>query len=68
MKQKIALFVSGLIIYFIFGLIMIFIAGDVLPNKWMFLGIWTISMSLAHFFIIEPLKARMYKNKAKRQK
>lgn len=65
MKQKIIQFISGLIIYFVFGVIMVFVAGDDLPNKWQFVAIWTISMSLAHFFIIEPFRVRMAKKKAR---
>lgn len=68
MKQKIALFASGLLIYFIFGVLMILAAGKDLPNKWFFLGIWTIGMSLVHFFIMEPFRARMAKKKAEQNK
>lgn len=68
MKQKIALFVSGLLIYFVFGILMIVAAGKDLPNKWLFLVIWTVSMSLVHFFIMEPLRIRMAKKKADRKK
>lgn len=68
MKQKIALFVSSLLIYFVFGILMIVAAGKDLPNKWLFLAIWTISMSLVHFFIMEPLRVRMAKKKADQKK
>lgn len=68
MKQKIALFVSGLLIYFVFGILMIVTAGKDLPNKWLFLAIWTVSMSLVHFFIMEPLRVRMAKKKADQKK
>lgn len=68
MKQKIALFVSGLLIYFVFGVLMIVAAGKDLPNKWLFLAIWTISMSLVHFFILEPFKAKMARKKENQKK
>lgn len=68
MKQKIALFVSGLLIYFVFGVLMIVAAGKDLPNKWLFLGMWTISMSLVHFFILEPFKAKMARKNENQKK
>lgn len=68
MKQKIALFLSGLLIYFVFGVLMIVAAGKDLPNKWLFLGMWTISMSLVHFFILEPFKAKMARKKENQKK
>lgn len=68
MKQKIALFLSGLLIYFVFGVLMIVATGKDLPNKWLFLGMWTISMSLVHFFILEPFKAKMARKKENQKK
>jgi cytochrome c biogenesis protein CcdA len=68
MKEKIAQFIAGLIIYFIFGVIMILIVGKPLSEQWGFIGIWTIGMAVVHTFIMEPLRIRLTKRRADGQK
>ena len=65
MKAKIAQFIAGLIIYFVFGLIMVFVVYGDISGNWVFIGIWTIGMALAHTFIMEPFRARMTAKKNK---
>lgn len=68
MKDKIAQFIAGLLIYFIFGVIMILIAGKPLSEQWGFIAIWTIGMALVHTFVMEPLRVKLTKRRAAQQK
>jgi hypothetical protein len=68
MKDKIAQFIAGLLIYFIFGVIMILIAGKPLSEQWGFITIWTIGMALVHTFVMEPLRVKLTKRRAAQQK
>ena len=68
MKEKIAHFIAGLLIYFIFGVIMILIAGKPLSEQWGFIAIWTIGMALVHTFVMEPLRLKLTKRRADQQK
>lgn len=68
MKEKIAQFIAGLVIYFIFGIIMILIVDKPLSEQWAFIGIWTIAMALVHAFVMEPLRIRLSKRNANQQK
>jgi cytochrome c biogenesis protein CcdA len=68
MKEKIAQFIAGLLIYFIFGVIMILIAGKPLSEQWGFIAIWTIGMALVHTFVMEPLRIKLTKRRATQQK
>lgn len=69
MKQKAALLIAGLFIYFIFGILMVLAAGQELSSRWGFIVIWTVGMALAHAFVMEPLRNRLSKkNQARTSK
>ncbi|RZJ64830.1 MAG: hypothetical protein EOO45_17840 [Flavobacterium sp.] len=68
MKQKLAQFTGGVIIYGFFGIIMVIIAGDELENRWLFAGIWTVFMSVVHVLVMEPLRQRMAAKNSKQVK
>lgn len=66
MNRKLAQFLAGLVIYFTFGVIMVYVAGQGLPQGWAFVAVWSVTMALAHVFVLEPFRARMAaKNKSK---
>lgn len=68
MKQKAALLIAGLFIYFIFGIVMVLVAGQELSSRWGFIAIWTVGMAFVHAFIMEPFRQRLSKkNQAKGQ-
>ncbi|ALM48691.1 hypothetical protein AMR72_07160 [Flavobacterium psychrophilum] len=68
MREKIAQFFGGVMIYSIFGVIMVLVAGKELQGQWPFIIFWTMGMTIAHVFIMEPMRVRMTKKRAERQK
>ena len=67
MKQKIVLFLSGLLIYFVFGILMILATGKDLPNKWLFLAIGRKYVTCS-FFIMEPRRVGWQRKKRIKKK
>ena len=67
MREKIAQLFGGTIIYSVFGVLMVLIAGKELRGQWPFIIFWTAGMTLAHVFIMEPMRIRMTKKRADRQ-
>jgi len=67
-REKIAQLFGGIIIYSVFGVIMVLIAGKELRGQWPFIIFWTAGMTLAHVFIMEPMRVRMTKKRTERLK
>ena len=68
MREKIAQLFGGIIIYSLFGVVMVLVAGKDLHGQWPFIIFWTMGMTLAHVFIMEPMRVRMTKKRNERQK
>ncbi|MDV6168885.1 hypothetical protein R1T16_10645 [Flavobacterium sp. DG1-102-2] len=68
MREKIAQFFGGIIIYSVFGVLMVLVSGKGLAGQWHFILFWTIGMSLVHVFVMEPFRKRMAKKKAEADK
>lgn len=67
-REKIAQLFGGIIIYSIFGVIMVLIAGKELHGQWPFIIFWTAGMTIAHVFVMEPMRVRMTKKRTERLK
>lgn len=59
MKERVSYIIGALIVYFIGGLLVSYFANSSI--NWMFVVSWTVSMTIADFFIIRTLRNRLTK-------
>ena len=59
MKQLIFKVVITLMAYFTIGYIIIFLFDYNMENKWTYIALWTLVMTVAHLFIIVPLGKKL---------
>lgn len=67
MKQKIAHFIGGFIIYSLVGLLTVVMMDNEMPNKWAYVALFGTLMSLLELFIIHPLRKRLTQKKETKQ-
>lgn len=61
MKERVSYIIGALIVYFIGGLLVSYFGNSSI--NWMFVVGWTVSMTIADFFIIRTLRYRLTKNR-----
>ena len=61
MKERVSCIIGALIVYFIGGLLVSYFGNSSI--NWMFVVSWTVSMTIADFFIIRTLRNRLTKNR-----
>ena len=67
MKQRLIYFVAGFAIYGVLGFLLAFMLNDDMPNKWRYIIIWAVSMSLFEMFVITPLRKKLTVKKEAKQ-
>lgn len=67
MKQKIAHFIGGFIIYSLVGLLTVVMMDNEMPNKWAYIAFFGVGMSLLELFIIHPLRKKISEKKTAKQ-
>ncbi len=67
MKEKIFHFIGGVVVYMILGWVMLFTVENDISNKWRYVIIWTLFMTLGDMFIITPLRKKFTAKKEAKQ-
>lgn len=67
MKQKIAHFIGGFIIYGSVALLLVFFFNKEMLYKWEYIIVFAVGMSLAELLVIHPWRKKLSKEKAGKQ-
>lgn len=67
MKNKIAHFTGGFIIYGLVALLTVLLMDNEMSNKWAYIVLFGTLMSLLELFVIHPLRKRLAQKKQAKQ-